>query len=92
MDLNSGVSLGQFCLAVGLLIAGWGVSWGSLLQRVKTVETEMASLKDLPIQMAEVKVMVANLTEHLKDLNSSIRWMREPAPPYRPRTSKEGDE
>jgi hypothetical protein len=62
-----------------------GVAWGSLHQRVKTVESRLAGLEDLDTRMARVETRIDGLYEQMKELNASIRWMREPSPPYRPR-------
>jgi hypothetical protein len=74
----------NFLIAVVANLLVIGIAWGSLHQRVKALESEMVALKDLPVQVAELRIMLANVSEHLKDLNASIRWMRDPAPPYRP--------
>jgi hypothetical protein len=59
--------------AAGLLI--WGAS---LTQRVRQLEQEIETLKVLPERFARIEVRLDGLYEQLKDLNSSIRWMREP--------------
>jgi hypothetical protein len=68
-----------FVQVAGLLI--WGAS---LTQRVRQLEEELAPLKVLPERFARIEVRLDGLFEQLKDLNSSIRWMREPAD-YGPR-------
>lgn len=60
--------------ALGLVI------WGSrLTQRVKTLEDEVEPLKRLLVQVARLEVKQDGLLEQMKDLNASIRWMRQPA-------------
>jgi hypothetical protein len=60
--------------AAGLLI--WGAS---LTQRVRQLEADVEPLKLLPERFARIEVRLDGMYEQLKDLNSSIRWMREPA-------------
>jgi hypothetical protein len=60
--------------AVGLVI--WGAS---LTQRVKALEDDVAPLKRLLVQVARMEVKQDGLLEQLKELNASIRWMRNPA-------------
>lgn len=62
--------------AAGVLI--WGAG---LTQRVRQLEAELEPLKVLPERFARIEVRLDGLFEQLKDLNSSIRWMREPAEP-----------
>jgi hypothetical protein len=57
----------------GLLI--WGAS---LTQRVRRLEEELAPLKRLPERFARIEVRLDGMAESLRDLNASIRWMREP--------------
>jgi hypothetical protein len=59
--------------AAGLLI--WGAS---LTQRVRQLEADVEPLKLLPERFARIEVRLDGMYEQLKDLNSSIRWMREP--------------
>jgi hypothetical protein len=58
----------------GLLI--WGAG---LTHRVASLEEDLKVLKQLPIDVAKLQVGVTGLLEQMKDLNSAIRWMREPA-------------
>ena len=44
MNLSSGVSLGQLVLALGVGLTTSGVAWGSLLQRVKTLEAQIKAM------------------------------------------------
>jgi hypothetical protein len=60
--------------AVGLVI--WGAR---LTQRVKTLEEEVEPLKQLPIQFARMEVKLDGLSELVKDMNASMRWLRHPA-------------
>ena len=64
--------------AVGLVI--WGAR---LTQRVNVLEDEVEPLKALAIQIARMEVKQDQLFEQLKELSASVRWMRDPAPPYR---------
>lgn len=72
--------------AILISIIGWAMSWGSLRQRVKTLEVEMAKvvedmgrIQSMAERLVKVETMIATQSEYLRDLASSIRWMREPA-------------
>ena len=68
-------------LAAGLLGQTiWLVTWGArLTQRVVTLEKEMGPLKALATQVARIAERQDMWIEQLRDLNASIRWMRDPA-------------
>lgn len=60
--------------------AVWLIIWGAkLTERVKTLERDVEPLKGLPLQLAKIGERQDIWIEQLKDLNSSIRWMREPS-------------
>jgi hypothetical protein len=78
------IALASFALAFlahAAVIFIWG---GSISQRVKALEDDMRALKDLPVEVAKLQVQNQAIVDQLKDLNASIRWMRDPAPPYAP--------
>jgi hypothetical protein len=81
--------------AVIIALAGFGLAFlahtavifiwsGSISQRVKALEDDMRALKDLPVEVAKLQVQNQAIVDQLKDLNASIRWMRDPAPAYQP--------
>lgn len=74
-----GIILALLVQAVGLVI--WGAR---LTQRVKTLEAEVEPLKQLTLQIARMEVHLTGLLEQFKDMNASIRWIRQPAD-YDPR-------
>ncbi len=57
----------------------WG---GQMHQRVKSLEQEVGALKDMNTRMARVETRLDGLFEQFKDLNASIRWMRQPTTLY----------
>ena len=67
------VALAAAAQAAGLLI--WGAS---LTQRVRQLEADVEPLKLLPERFARIEVRLDGMYEQLKELNSSIRWMRDP--------------
>lgn len=78
----------QAWLAIGGLVftvlvqAASVLIWGAgLTQRVRQLEAELEPLKVLPERFARIEVRLDGLFEQLKDLNSSIRWMRDTAEP-----------
>ena len=72
------------CLNLIVIAVGYGVLKGTvagLALRVSALEVEIGTLNELKVTVAEVKTTMGFLLEQFKDLNSSIRWMREPAGP-----------
>jgi cell division protein FtsB len=69
----AGLSLTAFVQIAGLLI--WGAS---LTQRVRRLEDEIRPLRALPEKLARLEVRLDALFEQMRELNASIRWMREP--------------
>lgn len=76
--------IGIVGLAINLatILIGYGVLKGTvtaLSARVGTLESEMGAFGELRLQVARVETRLEGLVEQFKDLNASIRWMREPA-------------
>lgn len=72
------------CLNLIVIAVGYGVLKGTvagLALRVSALEVEIGTLNELKVTVAEVKTTMGFLLEQFKDLNASVRWMREPAPP-----------
>lgn len=78
--MTPSVIISILALAIGVLAQTvWLIIWGAkLTQRVVTLERDMEPLKGLPIAIAKIGERQDMWIEQLKDLNSSIRWMREP--------------
>jgi hypothetical protein len=60
MNLSSGVSLGQLLISLGVLFLTSGVAWGTLLQRVHTLEKQVDKLADLPERLAKLETTAKN--------------------------------
>jgi hypothetical protein len=74
--------LSSLVLNLVALAVGYGVLKGTVGaqdKRIKALEAEIGAVTELKVAMGEVKTSVGFLLEQLKDLNASIRWMREPA-------------
>lgn len=79
--MTPSVIVSILALAAGVLAQTiWLVTWGAkLTQRVTTLEKEMGPLKALATQVARIAERQDMWIEQLRDLNASIRWMRDPA-------------
>jgi hypothetical protein len=86
-------------LTVLLNLAGYLVAWGvmkgtvaDLRLRVEGLESEMSAMREINGKIIRLETKVDGIFEQLRDLNTSIRWMREPAeympPPPTPRRRK----
>jgi hypothetical protein len=51
----------------------------ALTARVSSLESEVKAIGKLELQVAKIGERQDMWIEQLKDLNASIRWMREPA-------------
>ncbi|HZL00463.1 MAG TPA: hypothetical protein VFC47_11250 [Caulobacteraceae bacterium] len=67
-------------VAVAIQFAGLLIWGATLTNRVKQLEADMAPLRTLSTTVARIETRMDGLVEQLRDLNASIRWMRDPAP------------
>jgi hypothetical protein len=77
--VNSSILIAFCALVLTTVVqAGGLLIWGaSLTQRVRQLEVEIEPLKILPERFARIEARLDGMYEQLKDLNSSIRWMRD---------------
>ena len=80
--MTSEMALPMMALAAtGAVQLGGLLIWGATLgHRVKTIEREIEPLKALSHQVTRMETRLEGLLEQFKDLNASIRWMRDPVP------------
>jgi hypothetical protein len=72
------INLGGYLVAYGVLRG----TVGALSLRVTALETDVKTLDDMKLTVARVETRLEAVIDQLRDLNASVRWMREPAPPY----------
>ncbi len=60
------------------------VAWGALNARVKALEAEVSCIDGMRLELARIAERQEIWIEQLRDLNASVRWMRDPAPPQAP--------
>jgi hypothetical protein len=63
----------------------------ALASRVASLEGEMRALDELKLDVARLETRLDTLIEQVRDLNASIRWMREPSEFRSPRGRKAVD-
>lgn len=87
MNPSAWIALGfgavTLVLNFAIMAVGYGVlkgTVGAMDKRIAALEVEIGALTELKVAVAEVKVSLTYLLEQFKDLNASVRWMREPAP------------
>ena len=51
----------------------------ALTTRVAMLEGQIRALDELKLDVARLETRLDALIEHVRDLNASLRWMREPA-------------
>jgi hypothetical protein len=82
LNLESGVSLGQLLLALAVLLATGGVTWGGLLQRVKTLEREVEALSGFAVTLATMQAEIGHIKTGIEQITSS--WLFREPPAYEP--------
>jgi hypothetical protein len=80
VNLSGGVSVGQLLLAMAVVIIGLAATWGGLLQRVKTLEAEVAKLAGLGEKMARVEEQLKGANGKLDQIMGS--WLLREPPGY----------
>lgn len=85
MNLSSGVSIGQLLLALGILMCSGGIAWGSLAQRVKTLEREVEALSGFAERLTRIEERAAFIQIELGKLTSSWLFQDPPTKPGAPR-------
>lgn len=55
----------------------------AVAKRFESLEAELGQIGDLKVSIGEIKTGMAFMLEQMKDMNASIRWMRE-VPPHTP--------
>jgi len=86
MNAAAWIAVAGAILTLILNVAGYLVAWGvmkgtikALGDRLTAVEGEAKAIGEIKVELATVKAQLAGLLEQFKDLNASIRWMRDPA-------------
>jgi hypothetical protein len=87
MDAAAWIALGGAVVTMLVNVGAYLIAWGSMratvsanARRIDDLEREMETVGQLKVAVGEVKTSITFILEQLKDLNSSIRWMREPVP------------
>lgn len=80
MNLEAGVSLGQLLLAIGVVVCAGGVTWGGLMQRVKTLEKEVAELSGFAVTLATMQAEISHIKSGIEQLTGS--WLFKEPPGY----------
>jgi hypothetical protein len=93
MDAAAWIALAGAIATAGINLGGYFIAWGAmkatvvaLTSRVAVLEGELRALDELKLDVARLETRLDALIEQVRDLNASIRWMREPAEPRAPRS------
>lgn len=86
MDPAAWIALAGAVATAGINLGGYFIAWGvmkatvvALTSRVAVLEGELRALDELKVDVARLETRLDALIEHVRDLNASIRWMRDPA-------------
>lgn len=79
----------ELLMALGLNLLIGGVAWGALRSEVHRLRKDVDGLSDLGERMVRMETKQDAMIEQMRDLNASIRWMREPAD-YGPNVAGKG--
>lgn len=80
LNLESGASLGQVLLAFSVMLVTSGITWGSLFQRVKTLEAEVNQLSDVKTELAVIKSEMSHIKSGVEAITNS--WLFREPPTY----------
>ena len=80
MSLDSGVSLGQLLLALGVMLTTGGIAWGALIQRVKTLEKEVEALSGFATTLAVMQSELTHIKRGIDNITGS--WLFKEPPSY----------
>ena len=80
MSLDSGVSLGQLIVALTVILLGGAMTWGSLLQRVKTLEKEVEALSGFATTLAVMQSELTHIKRGIDNITGS--WLFKEPPSY----------
>lgn len=78
--MSTGVSLGQMLLALGTMLVAGATAWGGLMQRVKTLEREVAALAGFAERLTRIEEKTTNIKESLDQITGS--WLFREPPSY----------
>ena len=88
MDPAAWIALAGAVVTAGINLGGYFIAWGAmkatvtgLSGRVSALEGELRALDELKLDVARLETRLDALIEQVRDLNASIRWMRDPAEP-----------
>jgi hypothetical protein len=94
MDAAAWIALAGAISTAGINLGGYFIAWGAmkatvaaLTGRVAVLEGELRALDDLKLDVARLETRLDALIEQVRDLNASIRWMRDPAELRSPRSA-----
>jgi hypothetical protein len=76
MNLSAGVSLGQLVLAFATALAASSVAWGGLLQRVKTLETQIKAMSGFAEGIGRIDERTLRMEQDIAGISAA--WPREP--------------
>ena len=71
MSLSSGVSLGQLILALSVVLVTSGVAWGGLLQRVRTLETQLKAMSGFAEAIGRIDERTLQMGKDLSAIKGS---------------------
>ena len=93
MNPAAWIALAGAIVTAGINLGGYFIAWGAmratvsaLTGRVAALEGELRALDELKVDVARLETRLDALIEQVRDLNASIRWMRDPAEPHAPRS------
>lgn len=70
MNLETGATLGQLFMAVATTLSVCGIAWGSLLQRVRTLEKQVEGLPD---RMMRVETVLEGVQDDVTEIKTDVR-------------------
>jgi DNA-binding FrmR family transcriptional regulator len=60
-------------LAIGTTLTVSGIAWGSLLQRVKTLEGHVSGLPEIDKRLTRVETVVEGIQDDVSDIKADVK-------------------
>jgi uncharacterized protein (DUF433 family) len=73
LNLETTITAWQLILAIGTTLTVSGIAWGSLLQRVKTLEGHVSGLPEIDKRLTRVETVVEGIQDDVSDIKADVK-------------------
>ncbi len=73
VNLETTITAWQLILACGTTLVVSGIAWGSLLQRVRTLEGHVAGVPEIDKRLTRVETVVEGIQDDVTEIKTDVR-------------------